>query len=143
MRSAYPLWEVVDMNPCLAVLQEKLEAAGAEYEVEEHPLAFTAQRVAAAEHVSGHQFAKPVVVMADERPCLVVLPASRNVDLDALPARVGAGGARAPPAGLAVLSLILRRFLPADTDRSRQAVLASRTAPVALAAPRSGRRRRA
>ena len=82
------------MNPCLAVLQEKLEAAGAEYEVEEHPLAFTAQRVAAAEHVSGHQFAKPVVVMADERPCLVVLPASRNLDLEALRAHVGAKEAR-------------------------------------------------
>ncbi len=55
---------------------------GVAYEVEQHPPAFTAQEVAALEHVPGRMFAKPVLVMADGRLAMTVLPASKRLDLD-------------------------------------------------------------
>lgn len=55
-----------------------------------HRQAFTAQQVAAAEHVSGHRLAKVVVVMADERPVELVLPASRRVVLEEVRQMLGA-----------------------------------------------------
>lgn len=47
-----------------------------------HADAFTAQELAAREHVSGHRVAKVVVAMADGRPVELILPASRHVDLE-------------------------------------------------------------
>jgi Ala-tRNA(Pro) deacylase len=43
---------------------------------------YTAQEVAQREHFSGHRLAKVVVVMADDRPVELILPASRQVNLD-------------------------------------------------------------
>jgi Aminoacyl-tRNA editing domain len=54
------------------------------YQVRHHRPCFTAQEVAAAEHVSGHRLAKVVVVKADEELVVVVLPASERLDLDAV-----------------------------------------------------------
>jgi len=54
------------------------------YEHHVHSTAFTAQRLAAVEHVPGAMVAKTVVVKADHRFVMAVLPASARVDLPAL-----------------------------------------------------------
>lgn len=59
-----------------------LELRGIPFEVLHHPEAYTAQRVAQCEHFSGHRVAKVVIVMADGRPVELVLPASRQVNLN-------------------------------------------------------------
>jgi len=47
-----------------------------------HPVVYTAQELAEQEHVSGHRVAKVVVVMVSGRPFELVLPASRQVELN-------------------------------------------------------------
>ena len=65
--------------------RERLEAylreQGVRFEVIPHPEAYTAQEVAAAEHVPGRQFAKVVIAEADGKHVMLVLPASARVDL--------------------------------------------------------------
>jgi Ala-tRNA(Pro) deacylase len=64
--------------------KERLEAYfrenGVPYEVQEHRVAFTAQRVAASEHVPGKRFAKVVIAEEDGELVMLVLPASSVVD---------------------------------------------------------------
>lgn len=71
-------------------LEEYLRHEGVPYQLQHHPLAYTAQAVAAAEHVSGNAVAKVVMVLADGTPVMLVLPASQRVDLEVLPSVVGA-----------------------------------------------------
>jgi Ala-tRNA(Pro) deacylase len=52
------------------------------YELLHHPEAFTAQELAAIEHVKGKQHAKVVMVKSDGRPMMAVLPADHRVDLE-------------------------------------------------------------
>lgn len=59
------------------------------YRVRHHRPRFTAQEVAAEEHVTGHRLAKVVIVMAGEALAAVVLPASRRVDLRAVGEALG------------------------------------------------------
>jgi Ala-tRNA(Pro) deacylase len=54
------------------------------YEHTMHLRAVPAQRLAAAEHVTGARIAKPVVASADGRIVLAVVSASQRVDLDVL-----------------------------------------------------------
>jgi Ala-tRNA(Pro) deacylase len=65
-------------------LQSYLDRFNVRYQVTEHPLTYTAQSLAQAEHVSGYQVIKPVLVEADGQMILVALPACGRVDLDAL-----------------------------------------------------------
>ncbi len=67
---------------------------GVDYEVEEHPLAYTAQEVAAAQHIPGRSFAKPVIVNADGRLIMTVLPADRLLDLEKVKATLGSEDVR-------------------------------------------------
>jgi Ala-tRNA(Pro) deacylase len=67
----------------VAVL-ERLRQEGIEFEVSHHPEAFTAQQLAAVEHVPGRNVAKPVIVQADGEYVLCVLPACRRLDLRAV-----------------------------------------------------------
>jgi len=67
---------------------------GVGYQVERHPLAYTAQEVAAVEHVPGRIFAKPVIVNADGRLIMTVLPAHRLLDLDKLKSLLGSEDVR-------------------------------------------------
>jgi Ala-tRNA(Pro) deacylase len=60
-------------------VRKMLERRGVVYEELHHPRAYTAQEVAAEEHVSGHRVAKVVVAVVDGRPVELVLPASRRV----------------------------------------------------------------
>ena len=75
-------------------LKELLEGAGVSYEVTQHPEAFTAQEVAAVEHVPGKAMAKVVIVLADGKPVMAVLPASYRINFDKLKALLGAAAAR-------------------------------------------------
>jgi Ala-tRNA(Pro) deacylase len=59
-----------------------------------HPTAFTAQEVAASDHVSGKILAKVVMVKADERLVMLVVPAHERVDLDKAAGVLGAGRVR-------------------------------------------------
>jgi Ala-tRNA(Pro) deacylase len=54
------------------------------YEHSTHVRTVAAQRVAAAEHVSGDRIAKPVVVSIDGTLALAVVTATEKVDVDAL-----------------------------------------------------------
>lgn len=67
---------------CLERLKAYFLEEGVPYELHEHPVAYTAQEVAAAEHVSGYELAKVVVVRAGARLVLTVVPAPHRVDLD-------------------------------------------------------------
>jgi len=75
-------------------LKQFLDGAGVSYKVTKHPEAFTAQEVAAVEHVPGKAMAKVVVVMADKKPVMAVLPASYRVNFDKLKALLGAKAVR-------------------------------------------------
>ena len=70
-------------------LKHLLEESGASFDLIDHPLAFTAQEEAAASHVSGRHWAKTVAVLIDGDPALVVLPATRRLDLAKLRRVVG------------------------------------------------------
>jgi Ala-tRNA(Pro) deacylase len=58
-----------------------LDVRGIPYEAVEHSEAHTAQELAHREHVSGRRVARVVVVIADGRPVVLVLPAGRRIDL--------------------------------------------------------------
>lgn len=75
---------------CREKLQEYLTTSGVGFEIEHHRLAYTAQQLAAAEHVSGKQVAKVVMAVANGSPVMLVLPASSNVNLEKLRAELGA-----------------------------------------------------
>ncbi len=75
---------------CTERLQEHLAANGVSFELEQHRVAYTAQDLAAAEHVSGKRVAKVVVVMADGRPAMLVIPANTHVDIAKVRSEMGA-----------------------------------------------------
>jgi len=54
------------------------------YDVLHHPEAFTAQELAAIEHVSGRSHAKVVMVKTDGELLMTVLPADHRLDLEKL-----------------------------------------------------------
>lgn len=64
-------------------VQTYLERNGIAYELHVHPRTYTAQGLAHAEHVSGYQIAKPVVVKSKSGFAMCVLPAPRHLDLRA------------------------------------------------------------
>ena len=51
------------------------------YEILHHPEAFTAQTIAAAEHIRGRHHAKVVIVKSGGQNLMTVLPADHRVDL--------------------------------------------------------------
>jgi Ala-tRNA(Pro) deacylase len=55
---------------------------GIRYELADHPVAYTAQEIAAAEHVAGETFAKPTLLMADGKLVMAVLPGPLRVDFE-------------------------------------------------------------
>jgi Ala-tRNA(Pro) deacylase len=61
-----------------------LKKSKVKYKVTKHKTAFTAQEMAAEEHEPGKYVAKPVVVKADGKYVMCVLPACYNIDLKAL-----------------------------------------------------------
>jgi Ala-tRNA(Pro) deacylase len=71
-------------------LQSYLREQGVPFEEQTHPEAFTSQAVASSEHVPGDLVAKVVIVLADGRPAMLVLPAPHLVDLRKSAAVLGA-----------------------------------------------------
>ena len=65
-------------------LQSYLDEMGVNYRVSKHTDAFTAQDLAAAEHVPDRKVIKPVVVRADGEFVMCALPASYKIDLSEL-----------------------------------------------------------
>jgi Ala-tRNA(Pro) deacylase len=63
------------------------------YAFQKHEGAFTAQEVAAAEHVPGYMFAKAVIVEADGDLAMAIVPAPSRIDLDKVARALGASEA--------------------------------------------------
>jgi len=75
--------------PILTKLKEFLDANGVRYDVRSHRTAYTAQEVAAAEHVPGREMAKVVMVRAAGEYLMAVLPAPYHVGLENLERAAG------------------------------------------------------
>ena len=71
-------------------LRTWLNTSKVRYTTAKHSVAYTAQEIAAAQHVPGRQLAKSVLVKTDRGPILAVLPAIHLIDLKKLKALVGA-----------------------------------------------------
>lgn len=69
-------------------LQSYLDENEVHYRVSRHPSTYTAQELAAAEHVSGKRVIKPVVVQADGHFVMCALPACYRVDVEELKAQL-------------------------------------------------------
>jgi Ala-tRNA(Pro) deacylase len=67
-------------------LKEFLDRRGIKYVVISHSVAYTAQGIAALAHIPGKQLAKTVITKIDGKFAMVVVPASRQVDLALLKA---------------------------------------------------------
>lgn len=67
---------------CRTKLEKFLRDQGVELEIQEHTQAFTAQEVAASEHIHGRAMAKVVMVKAEGGLVMLVVPAPSMVDLD-------------------------------------------------------------
>ena len=65
-------------------VQNYLDQMGVHYRLSRHDTTYTAQDLAAAEHIPGRKVIKPVVVKADGQFVMCALPASHRVDLDTL-----------------------------------------------------------
>ncbi len=61
-----------------------LEQRGIPFERTNHPATYTAQRMAAEEHVSGYSVAKPVVVKGQAGFAMCALPACARLDVQTL-----------------------------------------------------------
>src|SRR6266852_6155997 len=65
---------------CKDRLEEYLRDNGVPFQVQHHARVFTAQELAAAEHIPGKQLAKVVMAVADGKPVMLAMPASYRVD---------------------------------------------------------------
>ncbi len=79
---------------CKERLEAYLRENGVAYETRHHPLAYTAQEVAAAEHIPGKMLAKVVMIKADERIVMLAMPAPYRVDFAKVKALLGARAVR-------------------------------------------------
>jgi Ala-tRNA(Pro) deacylase len=75
--------------PILKKLREFLDSKQVAYEVLSHRQAFTAQEIAEAQHVSGRELAKVVMLRAGADLMMLVLPAAYRVDLELARQAVG------------------------------------------------------
>lgn len=70
-------------------LRATLEKEGVEFNILEHQPAYTAMEIAGAQHVPGRQVIKSVIVKADGKFLMCVLPAIHLLDLDKLKKTLG------------------------------------------------------
>lgn len=80
--------------PILRKLREVLDEANISYEVYHHALAYTAQEVATAQHLSGKEMAKVVMLKVDGDLVMGVIAASQKINLNTVKASLGAKEAR-------------------------------------------------
>jgi len=76
--------------PILKRLKEVLDGAKIPYEVYTHPQAFTAQEIAATQHMSGKEMAKVVILKIDGSFAMAVVPAHKRVSFHAVRQALGA-----------------------------------------------------
>jgi Ala-tRNA(Pro) deacylase len=69
---------------CKERMEQYLQENGVPFETMTHSQAFTMQEVAAALHVPGDQVAKVVIVKADDRMVMLVVPAPYRLDFGQL-----------------------------------------------------------
>jgi Ala-tRNA(Pro) deacylase len=74
----------------LRKLKEFLDSNNIRYVIIKHPLAYTAQEVAASARIPGKALAKTVMVKIDGKMAMAVLPASYKVDFKLLKEASGA-----------------------------------------------------
>jgi Ala-tRNA(Pro) deacylase len=74
--------------PILTQLKEFLDGNKVKYVAMTHAPAYTAQEIAAAQHVPGKEFAKVVIAKAGSRYLMAVLEAPQRLDLDKLAQRL-------------------------------------------------------
>ena len=67
--------------PILRKLKEILDQAKIPYEVYNHPSAYTAQEIAASQHIPGREMAKVVILKIDSSLVMAVVPASKLVSI--------------------------------------------------------------
>ena len=70
-------------------LKEFLDSHNVKYISMTHSPAFTSQEIAAAAHISGKQLAKTVIVKADGRLVMIVMPANDQVNFAKLRNAIG------------------------------------------------------
>ncbi len=80
--------------PILKKLKEALDEANISYEVYHHALAYTAQEVATAQHLSGKEMAKVVMLKVNGDLVMGVIAASHKINLSTVKASLGAKEAR-------------------------------------------------
>jgi len=80
--------------PILKKLKELFEQAQVPYEVFNHALAYTAQEIAAKQHVSGNEIAKVVMLEVDGSLVMAVIAGNHKISLDEVRAGLGAGHVR-------------------------------------------------
>jgi len=75
-------------------IKKYLRDNGVAFTMDTHAPQFTAQEVAAAEHVPGREVAKVVVLKVDDRFVMAVLPAPKLVEVDKVATLLNAGQVR-------------------------------------------------
>ena len=80
--------------PILRKLKDLLDGARVEYEIHNHPLAYTAQEIASQQHFSGKEMAKVVMLEVDGRLLMGVIPGSRIINLNTAKTSLGAKAVR-------------------------------------------------
>jgi Ala-tRNA(Pro) deacylase len=78
----------------LNTLKDFLTKKKVKYSVHTHPVVYTSQEVAAAEHVPGGQLAKVVMIRANEEFVMAVLPATQRIVVEKLREVLGKSEAR-------------------------------------------------
>lgn len=75
-------------------IKEFLDSRDISYRQVSHVQEFTAPRVAEAQHVSGKELAKSVIVVVDDRLVMAVVPANERLDIEKLGQLLGAASVR-------------------------------------------------
>jgi Ala-tRNA(Pro) deacylase len=79
---------------CRERLEQYLADNAASFTAEQHRRAYSAQQIAEMEHVPGDQFAKVVMLVADGRTVMTVVPAARWLRLEQAAEALGAAEVR-------------------------------------------------
>jgi Ala-tRNA(Pro) deacylase len=66
-----------------------LDKAHIDYQSDSHPTTYTAQEIAEQANVDGMSFAKTVMVIADDKLAMVVMPAPYTIDFDNIAQAMG------------------------------------------------------